>query len=165
MSILISLIKKVDGFMIFFSMSLLVIMVIVIFMQVILRYIFNNPTSWSEEFSMLALVWFGYISVSMGFGRSYHIALEIFTDWLPTTIKRILAIISDISATVVGVMMVHYGFVLSKKVAIQVMPAMGFSKSWLYYSLVISGFILIMYALTHLFNPNFFSEEDKRYEL
>ncbi len=41
----------------FTSHRLLKFIVVITLLQVSLRYVFNSPTTWSEEFSMLCLVW------------------------------------------------------------------------------------------------------------
>lgn len=62
----------------------LAVMVIVIFMQVVMRYVFNNSLSWSEEFARYLFVWFSWIGVSAGLKDNEHLRVEI----LSTSLKR-----------------------------------------------------------------------------
>lgn len=57
----------------------LAVMVIVIFTQVVMRYIFNNSLSWSEEFARYLFVWFSWIGVSAGLKDGEHLKVEILS--------------------------------------------------------------------------------------
>ncbi|HML37029.1 MAG TPA: TRAP transporter small permease subunit, partial [Bacillota bacterium] len=60
----------------------LAVMVIVIFTQVVMRYIFNNALSWSEEFARYLFVWFSWIGVSAGLKDGEHLRVEILSTAL-----------------------------------------------------------------------------------
>jgi TRAP-type C4-dicarboxylate transport system permease small subunit len=55
----------------------LAVMVAVIFFQVVMRYVFNNSPSWSEEFSRYLFVWFSWIGVSAGLKDGEHLKVEL----------------------------------------------------------------------------------------
>lgn len=57
----------------------LAVMVIVIFTQVVMRYVFNNSLSWSEEFARYLFVWFSWIGVSAGLKDGEHLKVEILS--------------------------------------------------------------------------------------
>ncbi|MEL7654803.1 MAG: TRAP transporter small permease, partial [Bacillota bacterium] len=57
----------------------LAVMVIVIFMQVVMRYVFNNSLSWSEEFARYLFVWFSWIGVSAGLKDGEHLKVELLS--------------------------------------------------------------------------------------
>ncbi len=60
----------------------LAVMVIVIFTQVIMRYVFNNSLSWSEEFARYLFVWFSWIGVSAGLKDGEHLKVELLSTAL-----------------------------------------------------------------------------------
>lgn len=60
----------------------LAVMVIVIFMQVVMRYVFNNSLSWSEEFARYLFVWFSWMGVSAGLKDGEHLRVELLTTAL-----------------------------------------------------------------------------------
>ncbi len=55
----------------------LAVMVVVIFFQVVMRYVFNNSPSWSEEFSRYLFVWFSWMGVSAGLKDGEHLKVEL----------------------------------------------------------------------------------------
>ena len=48
----------------FFMIPLIFAMSIIIFIQVVCRYVFQNSLTWSEEMARYMFVWLGYFSVS-----------------------------------------------------------------------------------------------------
>ena len=57
----------------------LAIMVAVIFTNVVMRYIFNNSLSWSEEFARYLFVWFSWVGVSAGVKDNQHLRVEFLS--------------------------------------------------------------------------------------
>lgn len=90
------------------------IMVVVIFTQVFLRYVFNYSMSWSEEFSRYLFVWFSWIGVSAGLKDKEHLRVEL----LSTALRRrgfikgdaILAILVSLVWLVTTVIVAWYGW-------------------------------------------------------
>jgi len=57
----------------------LAIMVIVIFTNVVMRYVFNSSLSWSEEFARYLFVWFSWLGVSAGVKDKEHLRVEFLS--------------------------------------------------------------------------------------
>ena len=58
-------------------MSILVIMVAVTFVNVVMRYIFDDALFWSEEFARYLFIWFSWIGVSVGLKDKAHLRVEL----------------------------------------------------------------------------------------
>lgn len=108
----------------------LIIMVIVIFTNVVMRYIFNNSLSWSEELARYMFVWFSWMGVSAGLKDGEHLRVEL----LSTKLRRRGLFKSDTAVTllvdliwlVTTLVVAFYGFeVVSSQMALHVVtPAM-----------------------------------------
>lgn len=55
----------------------LVFTVLLIFFQVIMRKIFNNSLSWSEELARFIFIWQIWLGVSLGARKKQHIVVEL----------------------------------------------------------------------------------------
>jgi TRAP-type C4-dicarboxylate transport system permease small subunit len=60
----------------------LAVMVIVTFTQVVMRYVFNNALSWSEEFARYLFIWFSWVGVSAGLNDKAHLKVEALSNAL-----------------------------------------------------------------------------------
>ena len=91
------LLKKIDeNFELFFLIILLIIISVTMMMQVIMRYVFNNALSWSEEISRYCLVWSTFFS--LGFCIRYRKSLRItlVVDLLPNRAREIVYILVQV---------------------------------------------------------------------
>ena len=61
------------------TVALTIFATLVVF-QVIMRYVFNNPTAWSEEVARYALVWFVYLSGSYAVKYERHVRFSVIVD-------------------------------------------------------------------------------------
>ncbi|WP_439291188.1 TRAP transporter small permease [Lonepinella koalarum] len=61
-----------------------------IFYEVVMRYLFNNASSWGEEFVRWCFIWFIWIGVSYGFKTRSHIAVTVFVNLLPMKLQEII---------------------------------------------------------------------------
>ncbi len=60
--------------------AMFAIMVIVIFAQVIMRYVFNDSLYWSEELGKFIFVWISWLGISLGEREGEHIKITMLTS-------------------------------------------------------------------------------------
>lgn len=108
----------------------LAVMVIVIFTQVVMRYVFNNSLSWSEEFARYLFIWFSWMGVSAGLKDGEHLKVEKLSSAL---VKRgyaksneMLNILVSLVWLTTTLIVTYYGFqVAAKQASLNVLtPAM-----------------------------------------
>lgn len=58
-------------------------LLILLFVQVVLRYAFNTGFSWIEDFSVFCFIWISLLGVALGVSRKSHIAVDAITAKLP----------------------------------------------------------------------------------
>ena len=68
------------------------LMVIIIFVQVIMRKA-GNSLSWSEELGKFLFVWISWMGISLGQREGEHIKITMLTDRLPFRLADIVVII------------------------------------------------------------------------
>lgn len=88
----------------------LAVAVIVIFLQVVMRYIFNNSLSWSEEIARYLYIWQGWLGISLVERKRSHIAIDIIKEKLPYIPKIVLNVIVRIICIFTAVFMANIGF-------------------------------------------------------
>lgn len=71
-------------------------MVIVIFAQVIMRYVFNNSLYWSEELGKFFFVWISWLGISLGEREGEHIKITMLVDRLSFKKAHFFNVISSI---------------------------------------------------------------------
>jgi TRAP-type C4-dicarboxylate transport system permease small subunit len=121
------------------------LMIVVVFIQVVFRYVFNSPLTMSEEISRYIFIWLVMLgSVAATWDRE-HINLTFLIDRFPEKIRKFLLIFIDVCvAILIYIVLVQEGINITKVTMYQISPATGISIGWIYLSLPISGILTMM---------------------
>lgn len=74
----------------------LVMMVLVMGVQVFMRYVFNNSLTWSEELTRYLFVWSSFISIGYCTKKQSSIKLEQLLLMMPTKVAQLVRLITKI---------------------------------------------------------------------
>ena len=132
------------------AMVLLVAMVVLVFLNVVLRYGFSSGIHWSEEISLVIVIWFTFIAMALGVKESLHINVSILPKKLPKSFFITLDCIRDLLVILIGGIMIFYGWKLTLNGARSFLPATHIPNSINYVILPISGIFIGLYAFIHL---------------
>lgn len=66
---------------------LMALMTVLIFLQVIMRYVFENSLVWSEELVRWVFIWTIWVGVAHAFRTGDHIRITILPDRLPMQLR------------------------------------------------------------------------------
>ena len=84
---------------------LLLAMTILVCISVFYRYILGRGITWSDEVSMLLMVWFGFISIAYGVKQKLHLSVELIYNFLPATLQRIFSKVTMAIVSILGSVM------------------------------------------------------------
>ncbi len=130
-----------------FAMICMVVLTVIVFVDVILRYIFKQGFAWTQEVATLMLVWFSLIGMAIGVLEKIHISIEMFTSKLPAKAIGILESVDHILMAAFGGLMVYYGVVIMNMTKLSTMPATKLPSSVLYVILPLSGILVFLNAI------------------
>lgn len=118
----------------YFAAVLLVIMTVLIFFQVLSRFILNAPLAWSEETARYIFIWVIYISAALAVKKQEHIRVEIGLIILKGKARKVAYILSDIIFLIFTFFLVKNGIGLVEMLTKhgQISPAVGFSMNYIY---------------------------------
>ncbi|WNS79578.1 TRAP transporter small permease [Domibacillus sp. DTU_2020_1001157_1_SI_ALB_TIR_016] len=74
----------------------LAIMVVLVFGNVVLRYLFNSGITWSEEMSRYLFIWLTFLGAIGAFKNKEHLGVDMLIKRLPNKMKRVVLVISDL---------------------------------------------------------------------
>ena len=75
---------------------LMSVMTIIIFIQVIMRYVMHNSLSWSEELARYCFIWLIYIGVAYGCKLMKHIKIDAALKLFPEKVRPYITIIGEL---------------------------------------------------------------------
>lgn len=131
---------------------------VVIFCQVIARYVFDSSFSWSEEVCRYLFIWLIYLGVSYAVKQDKHIRVDTLTalNILPETGKKIVSLLADFIFLGFAIMVAKIGYSVAMLIARRgQITAATELPMWLIYLAVPLGYTLctfrIIQRLVHCF--------------
>lgn len=95
---------------------MLVIMVILVFLQVIMRYVFNNSLTWTEELARYMFIWVSWLGISIGTQRNEHITIDVVVDRFKGKGYIAIMTIADLCTIAILFALAYFGVVLTMQI-------------------------------------------------
>ncbi len=147
MDIFLKAVQVINTVIKYFLILMMFVMVVVVFLQVVYRFVLDNPLAWTEETARYLLVWITFLGAAYAMGSKAHIGVDLFMNMLPKSLRKILLIITTLLSLVFFTVMVTQGYILSQRTMMQTSPAMGLPMGYVYLVIPISGVLLMINLL------------------
>ena len=136
------------------SALLLIFITVLTLAQVIMRYIFNNPFTWSEELAIAAFIYLTFLGISVAYARNRHLWVDAFVAALPRTIGIVVTgLVLALSAgflILVSILMIKV-IVVTWKVGITT-AALEIPRAFIYLSLPLGCVLFLIQVLKRFRN-------------
>ena len=130
---------------------LFAVMVIVGTYQIVTRFIFNNPSTVSEELLTYTFAWMAMFSSAYVFGKRDHMRMTFVVDKLPKAQRRILEIIIELLVIAFAVIVLIYGgFTIMGLTMTQKTASLGVMMGVIYAVVPICGILIAIYGVLNL---------------
>lgn len=126
------------------AMLCLVVAAALALYQVTARFVFGNPSTWSEVITRSAMIWSVFLGVAPAFREGTMIAVEVVQRALPPRLGLALYQLSMTLTLVFFSILFWQGWAMTERVMRQKLAALDISIAWVYAALPVgSVFILI----------------------
>ena len=145
------------------SLAAVIIMAILMIVSVIMRTIFNNSLTFSEEIGQLLLIIVSFFGIGYCVRRNRHVNMSMVFDAANLKGKKIMMyIVSVVSAILmISLFILSIQYIMSVAKLGRTSPALNIPMSWFYISLPI-GFIIAAIEYIRIFVANV-KHKDKVY--
>lgn len=100
-----------------FLVICIAVMVVVIFLQVVMRYAFNNSLSWSEELARFLFVWASWMGISFGQKKGEHITITLVSNRFKGKSKAVFLAIGDVLTLAILAVLLVKGIEVTDRIA------------------------------------------------
>ena len=128
----------------------LAIISILMTLQIIMRYVFNNPLQWTDEISRMSMVWMTFLGSVIAFREKEHICVDLITNLFPRRLNRIVTLMTELICigflsmlTFVGIQYVHMNINTVSLVT-------GISKGRTYMVIPVASVWMILYLVRNM---------------
>lgn len=139
--------RRLNQAMKLLSGFLIAAMTILVFLQVVFRYLLDAPLDWSEEMASFAFVWMALLGASVGLRNDEHPRLDIFYQVFPDWLKKLSGLLINLAILFMLVVLFIFGLKFTIAMQMQRTAALGYSVSYVYVVLPISAVIMFIHVL------------------
>lgn len=143
------LLKNIEEILASIAISITVLVVIV---NVVLRYGFGFVVPWSEELSVICFIWAVYLGISSCYKHKLHMGVDVVVAMLPEKAKipfRLCVSVFLLALNILMAVLSYQYLMLSNKVT----PVMGVSY------FVINGVLLLCFSLMVIHTVRFIAND------
>ena len=123
--------------------GLLAALTVVVFSQVIARYVLQTPLSYSEELARFLLMWLSMLSAAYAFRMKSHFALRILVERLPEIIQRKVSIAVHVIVTCFFLLILYQGVKYVLGVSGHIAPALQIPMEIPYSSIIVGSALIV----------------------
>lgn len=127
------------------------LLVLVVFSQVIARFILNDPFRWSEELARYLQVWMIILTSSICIREGTHLAVDYAVYALPFVYRKLLKLLVLLLMMFYLIIVIVYGARIISVITKQISPAMQIPIYLVYLAVPIGGFLMFIEALISFF--------------
>lgn len=134
----------------FLAGSALVVMTIIFAWLVFGRYVLNDTPTWVEQVSLLLIMVISFFGAAVGIHEHTHLSVVVFRNIVPSWLRSIFVIATDLFMAAFGGMMFWYGTELTIFKWKTLIPLIQWSEGLRSLPLTIAGALIFLFASGHL---------------
>jgi TRAP-type C4-dicarboxylate transport system permease small subunit len=123
-----------------------------VFGQVVARYVFNQPPSWTEELARFCQVWIILLASSLCIRKGSHLAVDYLGPMLAPGAQRAVALITGSLIAIYSAVVVIWGVRLLMIGLAQTSPAMQLNMGLVYLVFPIAGGLMLVESILATLN-------------
>ena len=121
--------------------------------QVVTRYVFNSPSSFSEELLTFSFAWMSMLAATLVFGERDHMRLAFFADKLQGKKGTMLALVTEVIILIFTILVLLYGGIaITKLTMTQVTASLAIPMGYVYSIMPICGVLITIYCIINIKN-------------
>lgn len=129
------------------SIGFLIIATSLALYQVITRFVFSSPSTWSEVITRSAMIWSVFLGVAVAFRHGAMISVEIIQQVLPPRLGLGLFLLANVLSVIFFAILFWQGWAMTERVANQNLAALDISIAWVYAALPVGSIFIIIATL------------------
>lgn len=128
--------------------ALFIFMTLIGSYQIITRYLFNKPSTVSEELLTYSFTWMALLASAYVFGKRDHMRMGFLADKLTGPARRYLEIAIDILVFALSaVVMVYGGIAITKLTLIQTTASLQVPMAYIYVIVPVTGVLIMLFSV------------------
>ena len=143
-----------------YSKYVLIAIVAIVSAQVVARNLFKGSIMWSQEVSLLLIVWMTFLSMAIGSEKNLHIGGELFYSFFPKPIQKLCDGINNVIVLIIGAFLGIYGTRLVISTMSSTLAATKWPAGVLYLMIPVGGWCMFFFKMLDCFGWKKYKKTD-----
>lgn len=119
--------------------------------QIVVRYLFNSPSTVSEELLTYGFTWMALLAAAFVSGKREHMRMGFLADKLTGTARLVLELVIELLLlSFAGIVMVYGGTEIVKLTMSQQTASLGIAMGIVYLAVLVSGVCMVIYSVLNI---------------
>lgn len=132
------------------AIVMLIISVSLGFYQVLTRFVFDAPSTWSEVISRSTMIWCVFLGAAAGFRGGFMMSVEVIYRLLPRRRLIWLEAFIALCCAIVLVVLIVFGLAMMLRVRGQMLSGLEISIAWAYAAMPVGSAFALIAVLARL---------------
>ena len=143
--------QMIDKAVEWFSIALVIVMVLLVLWQIIARYLLNSPSSFSEALTRYLFVWLVLITSTYAFGSRDHMYISALNDRLRGKTRAVVNILIEILTILFAAcVMVFGGSIITRMQMVSLDSSLHIPMGVVYAVIPVCGVITVFYCICNI---------------
>jgi TRAP-type C4-dicarboxylate transport system permease small subunit len=127
--------------------ALMASMAVLVFTNVVMRYVFNQSIFWVEEFTQIQMIWVAYLGAGLALREGRHVAVDMLQDALPAPVRRFMRWCIALAMALFLLALIVLGVQIAVFTWEQETPALGLPTGLAYLGIPIGATAMLLHLL------------------
>ncbi|MDW7746266.1 TRAP transporter small permease [Halomonas sp.] len=132
------------------AVLMLIVSVTLGFYQVLTRFVFDAPSTWSEVISRSAMIWCVFLGAAAGFRGGFMMSVEVIYRLVPGRRLVWLEVLIALCCSIVLVVLIYFGTAMMLRVRSQMLSGLEVSIAWAYAAMPVGASFALVAVLARL---------------
>jgi TRAP-type C4-dicarboxylate transport system permease small subunit len=155
--------KLLQEFEVTLSAVFLSVTVLVVIVNVILRYLFDGGLYWAEEVSTSAFIWSVFIGASAAYRYKMHIGIDLITKLFPERARELVSIIINFLMAVINGYVCYLSVLLIQANKLKRTPVLDIPSVYVNFAITVGFGLMTIHSVRFLIGESrlFFGKSGK----
>lgn len=126
------------------------ITVLVVIVNVLLRYLFQGGLYWAEEVATNAFIWSVFVGAAAAYRHKMHIGIDFITQFGPKSWRILLAVVIDCLMVIINSYIVYLSMLFIQANKLKRTPVIDVPATYVNSALTVGFTLMTIYALLFL---------------
>jgi TRAP-type C4-dicarboxylate transport system permease small subunit len=121
--------------------------------QVLIRFVFNQPSPWTEEIIGRLLIWGVALGIVAAFRQGALVSVDVMLRWSRGRWRQAVRLVILLVTVTFLALLAWFGYDLAWRIRFQTFASVPISISWAYLALPVGATFSLLAVLANYFDP------------